>query len=402
MAKDLIKNRVKETTTTTGTGTVTLAGAVTGFITFASVLANSDTVFYSMDDGTNWECGLGTFTTSGTTLARTTVLFSSNANAAVNFPGPSTNVYCAPIAEYTAPMVKVVTTHAIKVANETALSSTLGNARGTGAVDLQTKRSAAAQVASGNYSVIAGGKRNTSSGDRSIVGGGYLNSSSNSFATVAGGYQNSSSYKYATVGGGILNSASSYRATVGGGSSCTASGNRSVVSGGAFNTSSGYYATVPGGRYSLADKYGQQAYASGRFAAQGDAQTSCFVARCKPTDATATELFLDGSGASKRMTLSNDTSWGFEIQCIARRTDADGTNAYWNLSGAIKRDTNAASTALVGTVVSLVNQADIGAATWTLTATADTTNGSLKLTFTGEAAKTVQVVAVCNTTETTG
>src|SRR3982751_3099226 len=96
-----IANRVKETSTTTGTGTYTLAGAVTGFQAFTAVLSNTDTTFYLAEDGTNWEIGIGTFTTSGTTLARTTILFSSNSNAAVNWGAGTRNISITDIANYT-------------------------------------------------------------------------------------------------------------------------------------------------------------------------------------------------------------------------------------------------------------------------------------------------------------
>jgi hypothetical protein len=72
----LLYDRVKETTTTTGTGTITLAGAVSGFRSF-SVVGNGNTCFYTLVSGTDWEVGIGTYTASGTTLARTTVLASS-------------------------------------------------------------------------------------------------------------------------------------------------------------------------------------------------------------------------------------------------------------------------------------------------------------------------------------
>ena len=77
-------DRVKETSTTTGTGTYTLAGAVTGFEAFSAV-GNANTCHYCATDGTNWEVGLGTYTASGTTLARTTILASSNSDAAVDW-----------------------------------------------------------------------------------------------------------------------------------------------------------------------------------------------------------------------------------------------------------------------------------------------------------------------------
>ena len=81
-----LNDRVKETTTVTGTGTATLLGATTGFQSFA-VIGNANTTYYCIADqgGANWEVGIGTYTASGTTLARTTVLASSNAGALVVF-----------------------------------------------------------------------------------------------------------------------------------------------------------------------------------------------------------------------------------------------------------------------------------------------------------------------------
>jgi hypothetical protein len=88
-------DRVKETTTTTGTGNVTLAGAVAGFRTFAAMLANDDTCFYCIagQSGSEWEVGLGTFVSATPALARTTVLQSSNAGAAVNFSAGTKDVF---------------------------------------------------------------------------------------------------------------------------------------------------------------------------------------------------------------------------------------------------------------------------------------------------------------------
>lgn len=85
-------DRVKETTTTTGTGAVTLAGAATGFRTFGSVMANADTCYYSISGGSEWEVGVGTWNTGGT-LTRTTILASSNANAVVTLSAGTKDVY---------------------------------------------------------------------------------------------------------------------------------------------------------------------------------------------------------------------------------------------------------------------------------------------------------------------
>jgi hypothetical protein len=89
----VFRDRVRETTTTTGTGTVTLAGAVSGFQTF-SAIGNSNTTYYVIAGGTEWEVGVGTYTASGTTLSRDTVLASSNSGAAVNFSAGSKDVWC--------------------------------------------------------------------------------------------------------------------------------------------------------------------------------------------------------------------------------------------------------------------------------------------------------------------
>mgnify|MGYP003109082204 FL=1 len=90
----VVKDRVKETTTSTGTGAITLAGAQANFRTFSSVLSNADTTYYAIIDNTNldFEVGLGTYASSGNTITRTTVLSSSNSNSAVNFSAGTKDV----------------------------------------------------------------------------------------------------------------------------------------------------------------------------------------------------------------------------------------------------------------------------------------------------------------------
>ena len=88
----VVKDRVKETTTTTGTGTLTLAGASTGFQSF-SVIGDGNTTYYTITDGTNWEVGIGTYTSSGTTLSRDTILESSNSGNAVNWGAGTKDVF---------------------------------------------------------------------------------------------------------------------------------------------------------------------------------------------------------------------------------------------------------------------------------------------------------------------
>ena len=91
----VLKDRVKESSTTTGTGTFTLAGASTGFQAF-SVIGNGNTTYYTiaLQGGSEFEVGIGTYTLSGTTLSRTTVLASSNSGNLVNFSAGTKDVFC--------------------------------------------------------------------------------------------------------------------------------------------------------------------------------------------------------------------------------------------------------------------------------------------------------------------
>jgi hypothetical protein len=93
----VVNDRVKETSTTTGTGTFSLAGAVTGFETFVAGIGNSNTTYYAIVNTNNgeFEVGLGTVTdATPDTLARTTIISSSNSDSAVDFSSGTKNVFC--------------------------------------------------------------------------------------------------------------------------------------------------------------------------------------------------------------------------------------------------------------------------------------------------------------------
>lgn len=115
----VLKDRVKETTTTTGTGTVTLAGAAAGFQSF-SVVGNGNTCYYCIAGGAEWEVGVGTYTSAGTTLARTTVLESSNAGSLVNFSAGTKDVFLTYPAE-----LAVTTDAAQTLTNKTLTDPTI-------------------------------------------------------------------------------------------------------------------------------------------------------------------------------------------------------------------------------------------------------------------------------------
>jgi len=92
----VINDRVKETSTSTGTGAFTLAGAQTGFDTFALGIGGSNTTYYAIfNQGTaEWEVGLGTLDAGGTVLTRTTVITSSNSDSVVTFTSGTKDVFC--------------------------------------------------------------------------------------------------------------------------------------------------------------------------------------------------------------------------------------------------------------------------------------------------------------------
>lgn len=130
----VLADRVKETTTTTGTGTVTLLGASTGYQSFAAV-GNANTTYYCIagQTGSEWEVGIGTYTAVGTTLARNTVLASSNAGSLVNFSAGTKDVFVTQPAKR-------------------AVYDSTGSTGGTDAVSTNTANTVVRRDASGNFS----------------------------------------------------------------------------------------------------------------------------------------------------------------------------------------------------------------------------------------------------------
>ena len=95
-----VASRIKETTTTTGTGTINLAGAESGYQTFVAGIGTTNSTYYCIESGTAWEVGLGTVTdATPDTLSRTTILASSNSGSAITLSGTST-VFCTQPGEH--------------------------------------------------------------------------------------------------------------------------------------------------------------------------------------------------------------------------------------------------------------------------------------------------------------
>lgn len=304
----VLKDRVKETTTTQGTGTISLLGAVQGYQGFSSI-GIGNTTYYCIQSTADWEVGIGTV--GAGSLTRDTVLASSNNGSLVGFGSGVKDVFC------TYPAGKSVSTDSLPVTgaissaspnatvNVASLTSAVtttngdlalvkkgtgallaqvptgttagGNKRGQYAVDLVGFRLNAANVASGDYSFLGGGSDNKASnfysavvggagnfatGNNSFIGGGIdnqannlasgvaagrLNVASADYAMVSGGRENAASGSYSAAGGGLSNAASGQYTTIPGGRLNTASASYGTTGGGLSNTNSGQYATISGG-----------------------------------------------------------------------------------------------------------------------------------------------------------
>ncbi len=194
--------------------------------------------------------------------------------------------------------------------------------------------------------------------------------------------------------------ASGPRTVINGGDSNTASGSSATISGGARNTASGVLSWTPGGSdASTRGIRGVGAWAAGLFSATGDAQAEEHVLRRQTTDATATRLTADNGAASPSNTvnLSNNSLLLVTLLVVARQAGgaagAVNDSAVWEIKVGIKRGASAAATALVGGASITRIAFDAPAAAWAVDAAADTANGGLALTVTGEADKNINWVA---------
>lgn len=302
-----------------------------------------------------------------------------------------------------------------------------GNARGTNAIDLQTSRTAATQVASGSGAFVAG-VNCTASGPRNIaIGEGCSASSGSAGGNIAMGKGCTSSSTLAPSIAMGENSTASGSGTVALGFTATASGNGGIainnsaqasgtnstaiglsttasasqsVALGASNTANGVSSTIPGGTRATTNSIqGLLAYGFNG-TSLGQNQMAFFGGRQSTTNASAlVTADAAAAAATNQLTLRNNSAFVFEGKVVSRDTVTNDTKM-WTFSGAIKRGANAAATALVGTpAINLIAQ-DSAASAWALTLTADTTNGTLAITInTTGTANAVRTTAVVHSAE---
>jgi len=365
---------------TTGTAAVMATSSISGTtLTVGSV--SSGTIIAGMVlTGTGVTAG--TYIVSGSGLSWT--VSTSQTVASTTITGTAYTVTISQAATIAAGItLSFYTPHGVVVGG--------GNNQATGAYSFiggggDAGTTANRNVASGTWSAVLGGVKNTASGDGSVVCGGGL---------------------YDLPSGGVsANLASGLSSFIGSGFGNQATSNATVVSGGVSNTANGFYSAVVGGTYgttrSITGNIVLPACNLPLSTPQGSSQAAVLVLARQTTDATATVLTSTSTAASgtNQVILPNNSAYYFKGSVIAGVTGAGDTKG-WSIEGVIKRGAGVGTTALVGTPTVTSLYANAGASTWAVTATADTTNGGLAITVTGQAATTIRWVCELDTTEMT-
>jgi hypothetical protein len=347
------------------------------------------------------------FTNSGTSAsAVTTQSGIMNATTAVTLSGSNANIK---VGQYITGTSIAGDTYVAAISGTSLTLSKVASGSSTSTLSFYTPHGVVVgggnNQATGSYSFIGGGgdagtasARNTASGDWSFVGGGHANTSSQVGAVVCGG---------GAYGGGYSgNTSSGASSFVGAGIGQLATNNYTGIVSGVGHQANSQGSFVAGGYYGgtrgIDGNHVFPACTSPIAGTLGISQSALLVLGVQTTDATTTVLrsTSGAAGTTNQVILPNNSAYAFKGTVIANVTGGGNTKA-WAIEGAIKRGANAASTALVGTPTVTSAYADAGASTWAITATADTTNGGLAITFTGQASTTIRCVAKLETVEVT-
>jgi hypothetical protein len=348
----------------------------------------------------------GGFTNTGTALAAvTTQSGTMNGTTAVTLSGSNASIK---VGQYITGTSIAAETYVAAISGTSLTLSQNASGSSTSTLSFYTPHGVVVgggnNQATGSYSFIGGGgdagtaaNRNVASGDWSVVAGGIKNTASGVASFIGGGGYSGSSIQGNTVSG--------VAGSVIGGFNNNNTGFASTILGGATNTNSSDYAVISGFYGTTRGIAGNNVFTAGGIpvaATVGGSQTAIIVLGRQTTDATATVLCSNSNaaGSTNQVILPNNSAYYFKAKIIAGVTGAGNTKA-WTLEGAIKRGSGVGTAAIVGTVTTTVVATDAGAATWTVTATADTTNGGLAVTVTGQASTTIRWVCQVETTEMT-
>lgn len=439
MATPKFFDRVKETTATTGTGTYSLSESADGVNrTFASAYASGDEVLYCVEDSTDWEVGIGTYTAaSPDTLSRDTVLASSNANSAVDWASGDKKVFATAPADFLKHM---------SFEFSSALGGSAASATGSEALAIGVSSTAAGSTgiaigksadASGSSGISIGwgseasagsaiGIRGTASASDTIAMGRAALASGTNAVSIG---QASDANNIDSVAIGVSAQATATNA-VALGDSAAASGSDSVAVGvdsiaNASNaaaygngaratavgaTALGYQANGNGsatGSYALnaarlGEANGDYSQVFGRnlvndlpgtaaFGIDSDAGHYMAIAEADTTDGSATEMTLYGASG---LTVKASSTWAVKGIISARQTAGTsgsvGDSAMFEIDALITRD-GAGNTTLIGetSAAATHNTAAFGGS---VSIAADDTNNTLDISVTGEADKTIHWV----------
>ena len=313
------------------------------------------------------------------------------------------------------------------IPNNTATVPNIGgNKRGQYAIDLQRfgTSNSPTEVASGNYSAIIGGSRNTASASQDTVLNGFRNTSSGGNATILNGQLNTASGLYSFIGVGQNNTASSTYSmviggygnnstgqyTISGGGSCTASGTRAVALGESNTASGGYsvalnstntassdYSNARGLSANTGTTWGKWAIGGGG-ATLGSSQKGLLVQTTRTTGNTPTEIAFQGGGVDLRAQMTCSDNMGMRVKGSVIGKQSGSTNiSAWDFDYVIVRGVGVGTTAIVGTpTISVVTNIP---AWGNPTITADTGRGYASLKVIGAAATNIHWTATIESTE---
>jgi hypothetical protein len=243
-----------------------------------------------------------------------------------------------------------------------------------------------------SYAAVVNGFSNNAAGQFSVVAGGSGNTASGSSSAVVGGSNNTASGSTAAVVGGASNNATNTDSAVLGGNSHLCTGSSSVIVGGTYGSTRSIVGNLvlPASQNPIVSSFGLS-------------QSATLVLGRETTNATATRLTSNNTSTGStvnQVILPNNSAYYVKGSIIATVTGGGNTKS-WDFIATIKRGANAAATSIVGAVTLNVQAADAGASTWVVAITADTTNGGLAVTVTGQAATTIRWVAKLESTEVT-
>lgn len=381
----VLKNRAKMSTSTTGTGTITLGSAEDGYQTFAAAgVANSDVVRYIIEDGSNFEIGTGTYTSSGTTLTRSVIESSSPnppfSDSKINLSGSAT-VFIGATAEDipalyaenyddTSTLPSATGTNSVAIGREAESTGTNSIAIGRNATSNSGVALGYNTQASAFYGVAIGtnlaGSGALSSGFGAIALGASRANGSSSLSAMTD--NNTASYgalgSYSIALGYYSKTTANKSFTLG--SSCISGGEGSLATGLQTEASANYGRS--GGYGSLANVSGD-AWAGGYFSATGDAQNVKLVIRGATSNTTPVILTTGGGAASgsRSLILETYSAYAFSLMVVARRDASDGTeSAAVKIEGLIRKESNDASITLVNSNITTISNAP----SWTISVSA--------------------------------